>query len=216
MIKTKYPARIRCSLRDSGNVPVEGAWLRVTADSLIAGVHDSPKVLITRQPRKFMAVDGIIDIELINSEDSGVTYLFETGYTEDYTTPPVPPLTTPTTAQRDIITGSFRAVVPRPVVASSGVIPIDLSDLIPSGISLGSLDASVLRVADLIVSSPVLRTRAVQQFNIKGPYQAGVSYQYGDLVTISTPSAQTHVCTSSSPTAPAALPLDPDIWLRLL
>lgn len=215
-VTTKLPARVRCQLRDSGNAPITNGWLQVTADSTIAGIYDMPKVLITKKPRRVVPdQDGLIDFEMVNSEDSGVTYLFELGYTESVVVAPVPPATSPTVISRDTVTDKFHAMIPRPVVSASGPVPIDLSDLLPTGISLGSLDASILRVAEVIVGSDSLRRRAVQQFSLRGPHQATASYQYGDVVSINTPSFQTHVCTSPSPTNPAALPLNPNLWMRL-
>lgn len=212
-ISTVQAVTLQALLRDSGNLPLTDGWLEVEADGLISGIYQNPKPLITRRPRRFTPdVDGLVSVDLINSEDSGITYKFSVGYTRTITVPGDP---LPTSYTEDVITDSFHAYLPRPVVTSSGAIPVNLADLVPTGISLSSLDSSIARVAERIVSDPVLRSRAVQPFRIKGVFQANSTYYYGDLVTLATSPVQTWVCVAPSNALPTATPATPN-WLRLL
>jgi hypothetical protein len=209
---TVQAVTVQALLRDSGNQPITDGWLEVEADGLITGIYQNPKPLITTKPRRFIPdANGLISVDLINSEDSGVTYKFSIGYTRTITTPGTPPVT----YDEDIVTDSFHAYLPRPVITSAGSIPVNLADLVPTGISLSSLDASIARIADHIVTDPILRSRAVQPFRIMGVFSPSTSYHYGDLVTLATVPIQTWVCTSRSVALPSATPT-PANWLRLL
>jgi len=210
---TVQAVTLQALLRDSGNLPLTDGWLEVEADGLIAGIYQNPKPLITRRPHRFTPdADGLISVDLINSEDSGITYKFSVGYTRTITVPGDP---LPTTYTEDVITDSFHAYLPRPVVTSTGAIPVNLADLVPTGISLSSLDASIARIAEQIVTDPILRSRAVQPFRITGVFNPSGTYSYGDLVTLGTVPAQTWVCVARSNALPSATPTPPN-WLRLL
>jgi hypothetical protein len=212
-ISTAQAVTVQAYLRDSGNHPLTDGWLEIEADSLIASHYQSPKPLITSKPRRIVPdADGLVSVALVNSEDSGVTYKFSIGYTKTVTVPGDP---TPTTYTEDVITDQFRALVPRPVFTNTGSVPVNLADLIPTGISLSSLDSSIARIAEMIVTDPILRSRAVQPFRITGVFNPDATYQYGDLVTLATVPTQTWVCVARSAALPAAAPTTPN-WLRLL
>lgn len=213
MSNTVQSVTLQALLRDSGNIPITDGWLQVEADGLISGIYQNPKPLITRRPRRFTPdSNGLISVDLINSEDSGVTYKFTLGYTSTTTvgTPSV-------IVSNDIITDQFHAYLPRPVITSSGSVPVNLADLVPTGISLSSLDSSVARIAEHIVTDPILRQRAVQSFNITGVFSPNQSYYYGDIVTLATSPVQTWVCINKSVALPATtVTTRPGEWLRLL
>ena len=212
-ITTVQPVTLTALLRDSGNMPITDGWLEVQADALISGIYQNPKPLITTRPRRFTPdSNGLISVDLINSEDSGVTYKFSLGYTRTFTsgTPPV-------TYTEDVVTDSFHAYLPRPVITSSGSVPVNLADLVPTGISLSSLDSSISRIAEQIVTDPILRQRAVQPFRILGAFNPNSSYYYGDVVTVAGSPAQTWVCINKNVALPAAtVTTNPNDWLRLL
>lgn len=213
MPNTVQPVTLQALLRDSGNIPITDGWLEIEADGLISGIYQNPKPLITRRPRRITPdSSGLISVDLINSEDSGVTYKFTLGYTNTSTvgTPPV-------IVSNDIITDQFHAYIPRPVITSSGSVPVNLADLVPTGISLSSLDSSVARIAEHIVTDPILRQRAVQSLNITGVFSPSRSYYYGDIVTLATSPVQTWVCINKSVALPAAtVTTRPGDWVRLL
>jgi hypothetical protein len=213
MSDTVQPVTLQALLRDSGNMPITDGWLEVEADGLISGIYQNPKPLVTRRPRRFTPdSNGLISIEMINSEDSGVTYKFTLGYTTT-TTSGTPPVMIST----DIITDQFHAYLPRPVITTSGSVPVNLADLVPTGISLSSLDSSIARIAEQIVTDPLLRQRAVQPFRIMGVFSPSSSYYYGDIVTLATSPVQTWVCTARSIALPATtVTTVPGEWLRLL
>lgn len=211
-IPTRQAVTVQAYLRDSGNMPLSDGWLEVQADGLIASHYQNPKPLITTKPRRFTPnIDGLVSVPLVNSEDSGVTYKFSIGYTRTVEVPGTPP----TSYTEDVITDSFRAYIPRPVFTSTGSVPVNLADLIPTGISLSSLDSSISRIAEMIVTDPILRSRAVQPFRILGVFDPASTYQYGDVVTLATSPAQTWVCVSRNSALPSATPNAPN-WLRLL
>jgi hypothetical protein len=206
---TKLPVKVRGYVRDSGNKPITDGWLRVTADSTTPDYYTLPKVLITRRPATIPITDGYVEVDLVNSADYGSTYQFELGFTQqvdDGEGNPVP---------QEVVTDSFHAIVPRPIQANDGTfLPIDLVDLIPTGISTHDLDSSIQRVAEVIVTDPYLRSQAVTQFKIKGLFSPTQSYTYGDLVTIAGSPVQAWVCTSPAPTIPAATP-NPNFFVRI-
>lgn len=211
-INTVQAVTVQAYLRDSGNQPLVDGWLEIEADSLIASHYQTPKPLITSRPKRFTPdSDGLVSVPLVNSEDSGVTYKFSIGYTRTVTIPSDPP----SSYTEDVITDQFRAIIPRPVFTSTGALPVNLADLVPTGISLASLDSSISRIAEMIVSDPTLRSRAVQSIRITGVFSPSSTYQYGDLVTLSTSPVQTWVCVSRSSALPSATPTAPN-WLRLL
>jgi hypothetical protein len=144
-------------------------------------------------------------LNLPNSEDSGVTYLFEWGYTDTATVPPT-----------DVVIDGFRAIVPRPTqIAPNTWLPVDLASLVPTGIQLGSLDATASRIARVIVEDPELRAKALQQFNLRGVFQPTQQYQYGDLVVVTGSPNQVWVVQTHGLVAPAAA-VNTTQWLRLL
>jgi hypothetical protein len=198
--------RVTGRIHNSGNLPYPG-WVRVTAQDTIGSYSRSPRTVVSKRPTKFIIPNsGLVDLLLLNSVDSGSVYLFEIGYTETVLVETVP---TP----RDTITDSWYAQVPRPSTVGGSV---NLADLLPTPISRDRLDTSVLRIAEAIVTDPELRSKAVAPFRITGVFDPARSYTYGDLVTIVGSPYQTWVCTTRAQTVPAALPLSPTTWLRLL
>lgn len=205
--------KLRTFLLDSANFPLLNGWLEIEADRLLSGYARQPKSLVTREPKRLTPNSlGYIEVDLTESDTAGTSYKFTIGKTNTITKPPVPPSTTPEVITQDIIIDQFHAIVPRPVMNISGLLPIDLSDLIPSNISLSSLNATVGMIAEKIVSDPILRKRSVQALNFLGTFDSTISYDYGSVVSILNPTLQSYVCIIER-TLPGSINLSQ--WMRL-
>jgi hypothetical protein len=206
---TQLPVRVRGYIRNSGNLPASNMFVRVTSDATLPDYYTIPKVLISRRPATFPVTDGYVEMNLINSADYGSTYLFEIGFTDQVDDGEG------NLVDREVLTDSFHAIVPRPIQATDGTFqPIDLADLVPTGLSLGGLDSSIQRLAEVIISNPELRAQAVHQLRIRGVFNPSTSYTYGDVVTVAGTPYTAWVCTSVSPTLPSATP-NPLFFLRI-
>jgi hypothetical protein len=158
----------------SGNTPYPG-WVEVEAQSTLTHYGRSPRTITTRRPHRFtIGVDGLVSFPLINSQDTGTVYKFSVGYTQVVVVEGSP-------INRDIITDSWYAQVPRP--KAKGV-QIDLSSLLPTGISDTRLDTSLGRLAELIVSDDVLRERALGVLTFAGVFDPAKRYRYREIVTV--------------------------------
>lgn len=143
-------------LADSGNLPANGT-LRVTLDSLLVDDSQSPDVTLTQQLHNFAIANGVINLNLPESETSLITYRFEFYPTGQ------------TTSVMD-----FRARVPN-------VVDIEFSQLVPTGLTTDTLDTSIRRLAQIITQDPNYRT-AIQSPKFKGNYSPTTVYKPGDAV----------------------------------
>jgi hypothetical protein len=191
-------------------MPIVNGWVEVEASALFAGYGSIPKPIVTSRSRKFNidSGSGKVEMFLVDSETSGVTYQFRVGYTETIAIPPQPPNNIPELISRDIVINEFFALVPRPLVSNSS---IDLADLIPCNMSLSTLDSTIGMVADRIVSDPNLRMRA-NLFRFVGQFDQTKSYHYGDVVNDFSVGVRSFVCIVEE-TNPGAI--DQLSWMRL-
>lgn len=206
LTNTDGQVRVVGRIHNSGNQPYPG-WLRITAQETIGHYGRSPRTVVSRRSHQYtIPSSGLIDIVLVNSIDSGSSYLFELGYTETVIVDTVP-------TQQDKVTDSWYARVPRPSEPGGTV---ELANLLPTPISTDRLDTSVYRIAEAIVTDDVLRQRALTSFNTRGLYNQNTVYTYGDVVTVSGSPFQTWVCTVRGKSIPGSLFPNPDQFLRLL
>lgn len=180
----------------------------MTAQDTIVTYGRSPRAVISQRPDKITITNGVLDTFIYPSQGSGSVYLFELGYTRSVpgAEPGDPPI------EADIVTDSFIARVP---LATSEGQMLELNSLVPTGITQDRYDTSARRVAQEILGDPSLLSQVRPALTIKGPFQVGTVYQYGDLVTVAGAPRQTWVYQASSPSVLTGTPSAPN-WLQLL
>ena len=197
--------RLVGSILDSGNLPIVNGWLEIKANQIFSDSSVAVKTTITRQKRRFPITSGVIDILLIPSIRSGVTYNFTLGITTPSTT--IAGVVIPAF---DTITDIFNAVLPDQQI-------INFSDLIPTRLQSANLDASVYGLANTIVNNVELRNQLFKVFNFTGPFLTTRAYLPFDVVFIpdANPvnSGASWICVI--PSAPSAWTLPTSNFIRL-
>jgi hypothetical protein len=175
---------------DSGGNPITGK-LRVTLSGTLVEISATPDSIYLTQPSVFTITDGVVDINLNESETKKITYKFEFFKTDDDDNLIDPALL------------EFDALVPNST-------PIQFANLVPTGMVNDVLDTGALRIAQLIAADPNLSA------NIGGPFPKGnwsseTTYRYRDLVNYLN---RTYISRSLTPTT-GILPTNNAYWMNL-
>ena len=128
---------IRGTIVDSGGEVLSGE-LRVLLDTQLTDIDTDPDTVIVSRESPFVINNGIVDINLHESEIQQITYLFEfwpyAGTDTGFDNNPVI---------------SFRAMVPNQPTEEFG-------NLIPTGITTDTLDSAIARMARIIINDASL------------------------------------------------------------
>lgn len=177
--------KIQSILKGSGGELLSG-FLEIILDARVIQTTTTPDTIFFPTPQTINITNGVLDIDLIPS--TNVTYNFRLYRTEEmdinywfadgtkYNGSVHSELFTETTGE--IVTAYFTGGVhsetqvrvwktsvfrQSDLINFKALVPdteriINFSDLMPSGLTLDTLDTSVLRLADVIVSNPVYQT----------------------------------------------------------
>lgn len=150
---------INCKLNDSGSAPLTG-FVRVIADYIIT--DDATGIATLPVPSDTQLVNGQCQLNLEDSDLARVTYKFE-----------VWQVTATTTG----IIWTFNARVP------ASLTPINLTDLVATGITKDALDTGLLAVSRRILADDNFWTRLKSDvLTFKGAYSPTTYYRKGDAV----------------------------------
>ncbi|BAY64993.1 hypothetical protein NIES22_50940 [Calothrix brevissima NIES-22] len=183
-------SQILGTLLDSGGNPITGK-LRVTLSGNLIEVSANPDSIYLTQPSVFTITNGVVDINLDESETKKITYRFEFFKADGEGNLIEPALL------------DFYALVPNST-------PVQLANLVPTGMVNDVLDTGALRIAQLIASDTNLSA------NIGGPFPRGnwsseVTYKYRDLVNYLN---RTYISRSILPIT-GILPTNDTYWMRI-
>ncbi|MBD2449417.1 hypothetical protein H6G76_20080 [Nostoc sp. FACHB-152] len=179
-------------IADSAGTPLSGNLI-VTLAGAVFNKSTTPNTVYIPEPRSFTITNGVVNINLPESETSKVSYKFEFfvtagGITSTTQAAPFP----------------FNAVVPN-------IAGVELDDLAPTGMVSDVLDTGVLRLARLISSDPTYSSAIGGPFP-QGEWQNNAYYKYRDLITYN---YKAYICRSITPVI-GSIPYDgsPDwMWL---
>ncbi|NJR37748.1 MAG: hypothetical protein HC781_01580 [Leptolyngbyaceae cyanobacterium CSU_1_4] len=189
------------TIEDSGGVGLTGI-LRVSLDSLMVDGSSTPDALLTGEPRDFAIANGVVNIDLVESQTKNLTYHIQfltstsstsyyfangglyTGPTHYHTdsqwyTGAVhttnSELLFPQVESRSTVLLDFHAVVP-------SINSVGFSALVPTGIATDILDTSLRRLAEILVTNVdyVETLRGGPRW--KGDYNTATYYQQADTV----------------------------------
>lgn len=150
------------TLKDSGGNPLSGKLI-VTLTGTMIETSTTPDSIHLVEPREFTITNGVVDIELQESETKKITYTFQFYKLDAESELIEPPLL------------RFNAIVPN--VAS-----VEFASLVPTGIVNDALDTGAIRVANVIANNPNLAQNIGGVFP-KGAYDPDTEYKRGDIVT---------------------------------
>lgn len=183
-------SQILGTLLDSAGFPLTGK-LRVSLTGTLVNDIDTPDSINLTKPHLFDITNGVINIDLDESETSKVTYRFEFFETDVDDNLIEPALL------------DFYALVPN-------LSPIQFASLTPTGMVNDVLDTGALRVARIISSNPNLAANIGGPFP-KGNWSAGTTYIYRDLVNYLN---RTYISKSITPIT-GVLPTDTNYWMNI-
>lgn len=154
------------TIRNSGGIALSGQlWTEL--DLQIVDESPTPDDIYTTKLHKFAIAAGVVNINLAESETSRVSYRFrffannpdnlETGIDEEPTF-------------------DFHALVPNQP-------SVNLSELIPTGITKDTLDTAIARLARILVQTADFREQLRGGPTPKGNYSASTYYREGDFVS---------------------------------
>jgi hypothetical protein len=149
--------QVTATLCDSGNQPLNGT-LTITLDGLLVNDTTSPDRILTLAPRTLAITNGVVAVDLPESETTSVTYRFQF---------------VPTGGTTPVL--DFHAKVPNQAA-------VDLSELVPTGLTTDTLDTGIRRVAQVLTSVEVYRQALMGGPRFRGNYSATTWYINGDAV----------------------------------
>ncbi|ANV88505.1 hypothetical protein [Picosynechococcus sp. PCC 7117] len=184
------------TIKDSAGNVLDGVLTVTLAGSMVNAVEN---VLFTPNPFSFDIVNGVVNIDLEESESKNTSYEFNFfPYRLNETVdPPVLEL-----SNVPVAPFPFNAVVPQ--FAS-----VNLADLAPTGIVTDVLDTGALRVAQLIAEDQNLSDQVGGVFPL-GEWDNATEYKRGSIVTYQ---GDSYVASTAVPAA--ILPTDTDYWMFL-
>lgn len=177
-------------IADSSGTPLSGNLI-VTLAGAVFNKATTPNTVYIPEPKTFTITNGVVNINLPESETSKVSYKFEFfvtagGVTSTNQAAPFP----------------FNAVVPN-------IAEVELDDLAPTGMVSDVLDTGVLRIARLLASDPSYAA-ALSGISPKGNWASNIFYKNGDLVTYN---SRLYICRSLSPIS-GIIPFDGStVWM---
>lgn len=196
--------RIIGLIKDSGNAPLSGV-LEVRLDAYMLDRSSTPDSLLTTEPRAFPIVNGLLDINLPESETQNQSYFFEF-FSEK---PVVNYFFTDGSLYSGVVhqhtdgrwyVGDFHETNSRVLIRSESlarvtvfnrrvVIPnvseIDFVDLLPTGVTSDVLDTSIRRLAQLLTGDLQYVEALRGGPSPKGAWNATTYYHRDDFVTYS-------------------------------
>lgn len=153
------------TLQDSGGQLLAGE-LWVQLDGSLVDVDTAPDVTLIPKLRRFTIVSGVININLHESETARVTYWIRF-FAANVSNP---------SGLDDTASLDFHAFVPN--LAS-----VDISELVPTGITTDSLDTAIARLARLLTTNQQFVTALRGGPRYLGNYNAATYYQRDDNVS---------------------------------
>lgn len=175
---------------DSGGNPITGK-LRVTLSGTLVEVSANPDSIYLVEPSLFTITDGVLDINLDESETKKITYRFEFFKTDGDGNLIEPALL------------DFPALVPNST-------PVQFANLVPTGMVNDVLDTGALRIAQLIAADPNLSSTIGGPFP-RGDWNEEVTYRYRDLVNYLN---RAYISRSFTPIT-GVLPTNNAYWMQL-
>lgn len=153
------------TIKDSGGVALDGQ-LWVELDLQIVDESPTPDDIYTTKIHKFTITAGVVNLNLAESETQRVSYRFRFfAANEDFDT-----------GIDETPTFDFHALVPN--LAS-----VNLSELIPTGITKDTLDTAIARLARVLTSNADFAEALRGGPNPMGAYSALTYYRSGDFVS---------------------------------
>lgn len=163
-------------LVDATGVGISGNLI-VTPNSAIVFDNTTPKKLQLPQVKVFEIEDGVINIELNESETNNTSYNFD-----------FKPLIGGVVQEESLKSFPFDAVI-------DNVASIDITDLVPTSMVTDVLATGALRIGRVIAQTPTLAA-LVGGLTPKGDWAASTIYQYNNLVRYN---YRLYICKSLSP-----------------
>jgi hypothetical protein len=178
---------------DSAGNPLNGN-LVVTLSGSMVEESVTPAILFVNEPTTFNIINGVVNIELEESENSKVSYKFEffveTSPGEFASTQPSP--------------FPFYAIVPN-------LSPVSITDLTPTGMVNDSLATGALRIARIIANDPELSAN-VGGLTPRGGWLSNVYYKNRDLVSYA---SKVYICRAVNPIVGVVPNADSPFWMLL-
>lgn len=157
-------------VKDSGNQLIPNGWIEFTSDDILVDGAVGTRTMIVSKPARF-PINGELNIRLNNSIYSNSTYRVRVGETVTITTDDG-------NFEQDIIYSDFHTSIPYGA-------SVDISDLVPVDMSRNDENMTILRLANLIIESPSIRSKFLSNlFNLRGNWQPNTQYYPFDVVTV--------------------------------
>jgi hypothetical protein len=163
-------------IKDPASNTVSGE-LTLTLNSPLIRDAITPKSLVLPIVKKFTITNGVVDVDLEESETDGTTYTFDFKV-----------LSGGVLAEESLDPFPFTAQIPNAA-------EVDLIDLIPTGVVNAVLDTSSRRIARTIATTPELAA-LIGGLSPKGDWSNNTQYKYNDLVKYN---GKLYICQSLTP-----------------
>lgn len=153
---------------DSGGIPITGV-LRVTLANSIANPDLTLNTLILPVTHEFPLINGVVDIDLAESETARASYTFEAYRFDEAELPDG-------AVYEDTPSWELTAIVPR------SVLPVSINSLEQTGIRVSNGDSGIQAIVGQLVRSTSFKSLLGATFRDKGIYNDEENYVFNDIV----------------------------------